>query len=279
MRVYSTVPPASEVQEQNTWAEKTAAVIPINLPTLLREFEVGANYQKSLLSKVPDVRGYDVCAFNRAAHLLSGDYFDCFPLSGGRLGLLVADATGKGLSGALIASAFRAIVRNLPKDRYEKPPLFIRHANQLLLRAIRRGVFVSALYGVLNPEKNTITIANAGHLPMLVYHTGRGRVAAYAQSGPVLGVLSGRQYEGKIKEETVALSARDRLLMFTDGINEAKAPSQLDFGFSHVQNRLIRDAGLSCKQVLRNIVDEVDIHRSGWEQSDDITLVAAQRLK
>jgi sigma-B regulation protein RsbU (phosphoserine phosphatase) len=259
------------------WSQRKAAP-PVTLDTLLKEFELGASFQKSLQSSAPHVPGYDLFTFNRAAHQLSGDYCDYFPLSNGRVGLLVADASGKGIPGALLAMAFRTVVRALPPDRYEKPSLFMKTANGVLQRVIRRGLFVSAIYGVLDPVRHEITLSNAGHLPMLVHHVDRGMVAAYSRNAPVLGVLKAKQYEPKIAEVTVSLSPRDRLLMFTDGVNEAKAPSQSDFGFKHLNSRLVRDRALKSKEMIANIVDEVDIHRSGWEQSDDITIVAAQRL-
>src|SRR5438067_7982047 len=96
------------------WTDRSASNPPVTLETLLKEFDLGANYQKSLQSAFPAVPGYDLHAFSRAAHLLTGDYFDFFPLAKGRVGLLVADASGKGISGALIAMTFRSVVRNLP---------------------------------------------------------------------------------------------------------------------------------------------------------------------
>jgi phosphoserine phosphatase RsbU/P len=260
------------------WTDRTAAIPPITLNTLLREFEVGAAYQRALLPKIPTIPNYDLISFHRAAHLLSGDYFDCFPLSRGRIGLLVSDASGKGISGALIAQAFRSVVRNLPRDRYDKPAAFMKIANQLLLRTIKRGVFVSAVYAVLDPARNEIIHSNAGHMPMLIHHANTNKVIGYTNHAPVLGVLSAKQFESKIAETTTRLSPRDRLILFTDGVNEAKAPSQVDFGFSHLNARLVRDRQKSSQEMVRNIVDEVDVHRSGWEQSDDITIIAAQRL-
>src|SRR5688572_18445724 len=90
-----------------------AAVPPLAFGTLMREFEQGARYQRALLPTLPDLPHYDLISFHRGAHLLSGDYFDCFPLPNDRLGLLISDASGKGISGALTAMAFRAVVRNL----------------------------------------------------------------------------------------------------------------------------------------------------------------------
>lgn len=260
------------------WADRTAVVPPVTLQTLMREFEVGAAYQRSLLPKFPTILKYDLFNFHRAAHLLSGDYFDCFPLSRGRVGLLVSDASGKGISGALLAGSFRSIVRNLPRERYEKPAAFLKIANQLLLRSIRRGVFVSAIYAVLDPGRHEVTVANAGHLPMLVHQAAKNRVVAHGEHAPVLGVLGPKQYDAKVGEETVRLAPMDRLLLFTDGINEAKAPSQADFGFTHLERRLARDCTKPTRVMIQNIVDEVDVHRSGWEQSDDITIIAAQRM-
>lgn len=260
------------------WTERTAANPPITLHTLLKEFELGASYQRSLLPTLPSLPGYDLFGFHRAAHLLSGDYYDCFPISRGRVGLLVSDASGKGISGALVAMAFRSVVRNLPRERYERPALFMKIANALLLRTIRRGIFVSAIYAVLDPARHEVTLANAGHLPMLIHHANTDKVTSYGSNAPVLGVLPPRQYEPKFGEMTIRLSPRDRLLLFTDGVNEAKAPSQVDFGLSHLNHRLVRDRAKPSKEMIRNIVDEVDVHRSGWEQSDDITILSAQRL-
>jgi sigma-B regulation protein RsbU (phosphoserine phosphatase) len=154
----------------------------------------------------------------------------------------------------------------------------MKTVNTLLHRSIPRGNFVSAIYAILDPVRHEVTLSNAGHLPLLVHHVGRRMVAGYTRNAPVLGVLTSRQFEPKISEVTVRLSAGDRLLMFTDGVNEAKAPSQADFGLSHLHRRMVRDIDLPSKEMIANIVDEVDIHRSGWEQSDDITILAAQRL-
>src|SRR5262245_185513 len=260
------------------WTERATAVPPLAFNTLLKEFEAGARYQRALHPTLPQVPHYDLYSFHRGAHLLSGDYFDCFPLPGGRVGLLISDASGKGISGALTAMAFRAVVRNLTEERYERPAHFMRVANSLLLRVVKRGVFVSAIYAVLDPERHEVTFANAGHLPLLVHHAATNKISTHGHNGPVLGVLPTKHYESKIGEITLRLAPHDRLLLFTDGVNEAKAPSQLDFGFSHLHTRLLRDRELPSKQIIRNIVEEMDVPRSGWEQSDDITILAAQRL-
>jgi serine phosphatase RsbU (regulator of sigma subunit) len=264
------------------WSAPSAApsaVPPLAFHTLMREFEQGSRYQRALLPTLPKLPGYDLVSFHRGAHLLSGDYFDCFPLPRGRVGLLISDASGKGISGALTAMAFRAVVRNLPNERYERPAHFMKVANSLLLRVVRRGIFVSAIYAVLDPARHEITFANAGHLPLLVHHAATNRITTHGHNGPVLGVLPSKQYAEKIGEITLRLSANDRVLLFTDGVNEAKAPSQLDFGFSHLHSRLMQDRDVASKEMLQNIVDQMDIHRSGWEQSDDITILAAQRME
>src|SRR5262245_42776740 len=256
-----------------------SAVPPLAFSTLMKEFEAGARYQRSLFPTLPKVANYDLHSFHRGAHLLSGDYFDCFPLADGRVGLLISDASGKGISGALTAVAFRALVRNMTDPKFLRPSHFMKTANALLLRAVRRGIFVSAIYAVLDPARHEITFTNAGHLPMLVHHAETNRITSHGHNGPVLGVLPTKQYETKIGEITLRLGVNDRLLLFTDGVNEAKAPSQLDFGFSHLHSRLLHDRDLSSKEMIKNILAQVDIHRSGWEQSDDITILAAQRLE
>ena len=207
------------------WTERTSALPPLAFNTLLKEFEQGARYQRALLPTLPALPGYDLFNYHRGAHLLSGDYFDCFPLSGGRLGLLISDASGKGIGGALTAMAFRSVARNMTEERYKRPAHFMKVANSLLLRVISRGVFVSAIYAVLDPSRHEITLANTGHLPMLVHHAATNRVTSHGHNAPVR-VLPTKQYESKLGEITIRLAANDRLLLFTDSVNEAKAPSR-----------------------------------------------------
>ena len=147
-----------------------------------------------------------------------------------------------------------------------------------VILALVAGSVVSAVYAVLDPTRNEITIANAGHLPMLIHHAATNKVAAYSNHGPVLGVLPSDKYGPCISEQTIHLAPRDRLILFTDGVNEAKDPAQGEFGLSHLHSRMVRDRSRPSKEMIRNIVAEVDVHRSGWEQSDDITIIAAQRV-
>jgi sigma-B regulation protein RsbU (phosphoserine phosphatase) len=251
---------------------------PSDIQNLLQDLAAGAEYQQSIFPKgPPDTPGYDFGIYFRAARIVSGDFYDFIPLSGGRLGIAIADASGKGIPAGMATMTCRAMLRAQP-DPDASPSRVLANVNRMLHKNIKSGMFISGIYAVLDPEKHTLDVANAGHLPLVVWRSKQKIATIYPSKGPVLGVLPPPAYEAAIKEESLTIGTGDRLVMLTDGVNEAMAPGQREFGMEHLR-RLLRDGSdKATPEFLKDAISHIDIHRGGGEQSDDITIITSRRL-
>jgi len=261
-----------------TGTHKTPTHSAKDLEIIYQDLTAAAEYQMGLLPRdAPQVPGYEFGTVFRPARSVSGDFYDFIPLSGGKLGIAIADASGKGVPAALATMTCRAMIRTQPEP--DAPPArALANVNRMLYRNIKSGMFISGIYAVLDPSQHVLAVANAGHLPLVVWRSKAKVATIYPSRGPVLGVLPPPAYEAAIKEESIQLETGDRLVMFTDGINEAMAPGQREFGMEHLRRRLRSDSDGSTASFIGNLTDQIDIHRSGSEQSDDITLVTARRM-
>jgi sigma-B regulation protein RsbU (phosphoserine phosphatase) len=259
-------------------SESVTRVRRAELETLMADLAQGAEYQRALLPAAPpSIPGYDLGFFYRGARQLSGDFYDFLPLPKGRWGIAIADASGKGTAAAILTMICRAMLRIQP-DLAAPPAEVLANVNRLLLSTIKKGTFVSAIYLVLDPAAHALTVANAGHLPLVVWRS-RARIATiHPSKGPVLGVLPASAYAAAQREERIALEPGDRFVLITDGVNEAMAPGQKEFGMEHLRRRLRAESDGPTAELLRHIVEQIEIHRGGGEQSDDITIVTGRRL-
>jgi sigma-B regulation protein RsbU (phosphoserine phosphatase) len=259
-------------------ADSVTRIRRAELETLMADLAQGADYQRALLpSSPPSIPGYDVGFFYRGARYVSGDFYDFVPLPEGRWGIAIADASGKGTAAAILTMICRAMLRVQP-DPAAPPAEVLAHVNRLLLPVIKKGTFVSAIYMVLDPAAHALTVANAGHLPLVVWRS-RARIATiHPSKGPVLGVLPAPAFAAAQKEERLGLEPGDRFVLITDGVNEAMAPGQKEFGMEHLRRRLRAESDGPTAEFLKHLVDQIEIHRGGGEQSDDITIVTGRRL-
>ena len=249
-----------------------------DLQVILEDLRAGAQYQASLMPEIPPaVPGYDFGSLLRPARTVSGDFFDILRVDDRRVGILVADASGKGVPACLMAVLCHGYFKVRP-DPAAGPAQTLKAVNAMLYGNAKRGTFVSSLYGVLDIQTHQLTIANAGHLPAVIWH-GRERVATtHRSNGPVLGVLNPPLFDGAIGEETVTLKPADRFVFFTDGMNEAMAPGQKEFGMEHLRKRLLAQGEGPSADFVRDLGSQIDLHAGGGEQSDDITIVSGRRL-
>ncbi len=259
-------------------SDQTSLRLRKDLEMLLQDLVAGAEYQRSLLPKDPPATpGYEFGTVFRPARTVSGDFYDYLALGGGKLGIAIADASGKGVPAALATMTCRAALHAQPEPD-ASPARALANVNRMIYRNIKSGMFISAIYLVLDPSRHEIVVANAGHLPLVVWRSKAKVATIYPSRGPVLGVLPPAAYEAAIKEEPLSLDAGDRMVLFTDGINEAMAPGQREFGMEHLRRRLRSDSDGSTAAFIANLTTQIDIHRSGAEQSDDITLITVRRM-
>jgi serine phosphatase RsbU (regulator of sigma subunit) len=227
----------------------------------------------ALPREVPTLEGWQIAPYYRPAREVGGDFYDFHPLSDDRLGLVVGDATGKGVPAALVMSTTCGMLQLAAQtlDRSE-PGEVLKRVNGTLVARIPSNMFVTCFYAVLDPKSGRITYANAGH--DLPYLWRGGEAEELRARGMPLGLMPGTSYEEK---ETV-LDAGDGALFYSDGLVEAHNPEGEMFGFPRLRAlvaehaREERSLGDFLMEELYSFVGE------GWEQEDDITLLTITLL-
>ena len=234
------------------------------------ELRVARVIQETLLPReIPQLAGWSLGAFWRPAQEVSGDFYDFITLPDGRMGILVADVTDKGVPAALVMATSRSILRAVA-ERLVDPSRVLERVNDLLYPDIPQKMFVTCLYLVLNPATGHVLFANAGHnLPYL--RTADGVVELRATGMP-LGLLPGMGYEQK----EVTIRPGESLLLSSDGLVEAHNPKREMFSFGRLKQLMAEHpAGEELAQFLmKKLAEFTGPH---YEQEDDITLVTLER--
>jgi len=236
-----------------------------------QELEVARSIQQaSLPEEVPTPEGWQISPFYQPAREVGGDFYDFFELPEGRLGLVVGDATGKGVPAALVMASARSMLRAVARASEYSPGDVLGRVNDTLVTDMPPNMFVTCFYCILEPKSGSLRYANAGHDLPYVHH-GDGAEELRARGMP-LGLMPGMSYEQK----EVVLDAGVSVLLYSDGLVEAHDPKGEMFGFPRVRAQVAergeeRWLGEYLMEELYSFVGE------GWEQEDDITLLTLRR--
>ncbi|CAN5127063.1 hypothetical protein BH24ACT12_BH24ACT12_24290 [soil metagenome] len=235
-----------------------------------QELEVARLIQQNFLPKrLPDLPGWEVAALYRPAREVGGDFYDVIPLPDGQVGFVVGDVNEKGVPAALVMAATRSVLR-ASAQRLVDPGAVLERVNEHLCPDMPAKMFVTCLYGVLEPATGRFRFANAGHdLPYV--KTAGGSVELRARGMP-LGLMTGMAYEEK---ETV-LAPGDSLLLHSDGVVEAHDPDGAMFGFPRLKEAVARYPGGG--ELITLVLTDLRAHTGpDAEQEDDITMVTLAR--
>jgi steroid delta-isomerase-like uncharacterized protein len=238
-----------------------------------QELQVARRIQQaSLPQEVPTLEGWRISPLYQPAREVGGDFYDFHLLSGGRLGLVVGDATGKGVPAALVMATTCGMLRVVSQASDSSSPAeMLQRVNEALVPSIPANMFVTCFYAILDPKNASLRYANAGHdVPYLCRNSAAEELRA---RGMPLGLMPGMGYEEK---ETI-LEAGEAALLYSDGLVEAHDPKGEMFGFprlralvaEHAERESLEEALL---EELYSFVGE------GWEQEDDITLLTLRRF-
>ncbi len=236
-----------------------------------QELRVARVVQQTLLPKeIPVYTGWQIAAEWLPARAVSGDFYDFYPLSDGRVGFVIADVTDKGVPAALVMANTHGILRAAAAQLIS-PGKVLDRVNNLLCPDIPPKMFVTCFYAVLNPATGHLEYANAGH-PTPYQRTAQGLVELRARGMP-LGLFPDMPYDVK---ETV-LAPGDSLIFYSDGLVEAHNPQEEMFGTGRLKANL---AAPECgKKLIECLVNELNKFTGpGWEQEDDVTFVSLERL-
>ena len=243
---------------------------------LENELRVARQIQMSLLPRVPTtVPGLSVSAVCRPAREVGGDYYDFIRLGRRRLGLLVADVSGKGTSAALYMAELKGLMLSLGPI-YESPRLLLIEANRIMAGALDSRSFITMLYAVVDLDAGTLTYARAGHTP-LIYASRNGVrrvVRVLAPDGLVLGLRGfERQFAELIEEHHLPVRPGDVAVLFTDGVTEAMNEQDDLFGETRLVRLLENEVDVSAESLRRRILRDVEDFVGAADQHDDLTMV------
>ncbi len=245
---------------------------------LARELELAREIQASLLpSSGNRSREFVTEGFHRDAAEVGGDIYDIFPLMNGRVGIAIADVSGKGLAGCLVAAMLSALLGSL-RGEGGSPRTTLLLLEKHLVRMLRPGTFVTIFYGALDPMTGKLTFASAGHTPLLHYRAATGQAELVRSRGIPLGAVKGAAFSKSLEEITIDLAPGDAAVLFTDGVNESFDPAGSEqFGFERLRKTVETAAPRGCRAIIETIRDGLDRWRQDAPPSDDETLLVVAR--
>lgn len=238
---------------------------------LEKELDVARDIQKRILPvKNPVVKNLSISTFFTPAFEVGGDYYDFFEIDSNKLGFVIADVSGKGISAAFIMAEIKGIFNSLSK-MIDTPKQILEKVNEILLQRLTKKDFVSALYGIIDSEKEELTFARAGHCPAILIRN--SKIRTFKTSGIGLGLTNSFDFNNHLEEITINLKDDDTLAFYTDGITESKNDKLEDFGEEHFSNILIEHSDKSVNEIADEVIKEVSLFSRSHHQYDDITLI------
>jgi sigma-B regulation protein RsbU (phosphoserine phosphatase) len=245
------------------------------LAALEGELEAARQIQKSILPvHPPEVAGFGIAARFIPASAVAGDFYDFVESEPGRLGIVVADVSGHGVPAALIASMVKVAIKSR-HDCATQPARLLAELNQTLRGSFKRA-FVTATYAALETETGDLLVANAGHPPPLLWRAAEGKVVETGGRGPLLGRFADAAYE----EERLTMATGDRLVLYTDGLIEARNAAGEPFGDEQLAALVGQHAELPPEDLCEALLEEVrrwTARPAPLRLDDDLTLVIGSR--
>jgi sigma-B regulation protein RsbU (phosphoserine phosphatase) len=240
---------------------------------LEEELRIAREIQMSLLPQgsvtLPGVRLAALCL---PATEVGGDYYDLLPLSETRLGVLVADVSGKGTSAALYMAELKGLVLSLSRI-HESPARLLSEANRILARNLDSRSFITMTYAVVDMARRVLRFARAGHNPLIHFEALTGRTRVLSPPGMGLGMDPGDRFDAVLQELEVPLASGDVFLLFTDGLSEAMNPRAELFGERRLREVLEQGELLGSDELKERILAEIRGFVGDAAQHDDMTLV------
>jgi serine phosphatase RsbU (regulator of sigma subunit) len=232
-----------------------------------QDLDQAREIQERLLPKrIPQIRGLDIAGAWNPAAVVSGDYFDVVKFGDTKIGVCICDVVGKGISAALLMANLQASFRAFASELVS-PGAVVSKLNDVICNNIASDKFVTFCYCILDVNKVSLTYASAGHWPPVLVRRS-GETLSLRDGGPPLGLFPDHSYENI----ELQLESGDRLVLYTDGLTEARNASGIEFGEHNVARIGNENMRLSAAEMLETLRREVTTFCNGTFD-DDLTLV------
>ena len=243
------------------------------LVALQNELDLASKMQQSILpTEFPESPNHQIFANMEPARDVGGDFFDIVPLTEGRIGLVIADVSGKGVPAALFMMSSRTLLKGAAIGALD-PAKVLWEVNTLLHEDNEASMFVTVIYAVFDPASGEFTYANGGHNPPLIVHADGGSTLLSQPGGLVLGMMPDIVYH----TDSVTLSPGDICVLYTDGVTEAENDRGEQFGVERLQEIFVGSPPRDAKEANAAIFQAVRAFAADTPQFDDITCLTLYR--
>lgn len=235
---------------------------------LEEELSIAKRIQQSFLPREkPQFSGFDISGLNIPSEEVGGDYYDFIPIVENQIGIVIGDVSGKGIPAALIMASVRAGLIAEIRNNYAIRSIMAK-VNNLLFESTASDIYVTAVYGVLDPKNRIFTFSNAGHnAPIL--RRADGEMEYLTEGGMALGMFENSKYE----ERPLGINPGEIIVFYTDGVTEAKNDKEEEFGTRRLKQVISDSHKLSAGQIQENIYDAVKEFTGLSHQEDDLTMI------
>src|SRR6202162_5555749 len=229
-----------------------------------------------LPAESPNVSGFEINGMNIPARQVSGDYFDYIKVDEERLGVAIADVSGKGVPASLIMAICRSVLRSQAAQN-PSPADVLQKVNRQLYPDIKEDMFISMAYLILDHVHNGVTLARAGHDAPMLYTQKTQTLTPLKTPGMVVGIDSGDVFDRLTKDVAVPIEPGDCILLYTDGITEALDNEGNEFGLERMMEAFRTSANKGAQAIVSRLIDGLRNFVGSTPQNDDITLIAIRK--
>ena len=238
-----------------------------------KELSLASQIQKDFLPREnPKSEGFEIAGANVPCYQVGGDYYDFIDIDPERIGITIADVSGKGVSASLLMASLRAALQSEVHSEYDIEKM-LKKLNDFIHRSSGSNKFITFFYGELNKKTSELKYINAGHNPPLIIDP-KGNLRRLESSGFCLGIFPNIDY----KMEKLNLGVGDTALLFTDGITESRNKDNEEFEEQRLIQMLKKNTKIGAQDLMDKINEELEEFTIGTEQMDDQTIVVIKRI-
>ena len=240
--------------------------------------------QQIQLSMLPPsqavVNGIEISARSIPATEVGGDYYDYFKIDENKTGIFICDVSGHGVASALLLSGLRSSMHIIMEDTLNPKEIFVK-LNRMIRKTQPRKMFVTAVFAIIDNEKNMCELFNAGHLPPFKISGSTNELYKIKKHGITLGAmdnLGADKLYGEDQEVKISFNKGDKLIFFTDGVNEAQNEKKDEYGLDKTEIYLTANTHKKPKEIIDGLIKEVNEFAGSKIPGDDLTIIAIERI-
>ncbi len=246
------------------------------------DLSLASNIQGMLLPKqFPKNNSIQIDAYYQPAQKVGGDLYDVFALPNNRIGIAIADVSGKGIPASILMAICQTNLRHLAQ-KHHSPSAVLKEMNFVMHPEIRQGMFITITYAILDTYANTITLARAGHeLPLIFKYNDKEDNYAFERitsPGMALGMVPHEIFDGVIQDTLISFNPKDTFILYTDGITEATNKEDEEFGISRLNRSIVPSLNSSTKNINQKVITALEEFTEKTKNIDDLTLVTIKYI-